>query len=184
MVFFEPPCTIVLSQRSEARLKQMGYLVPGALAKEGVRLEGPGDRRSMSFAGYEPFSVLVGVCPLDAASAVQTAQLWATVRFDGVPEWPAGVGGAGGSDGAAGVPEEGGLPDESALVQSWKSGRATFGKRPGTRVRLTFSYPDAEHAMADVYELDIRYEGYYQVAGLERKRTHRTSTMTTLTSLL
>ena len=36
--------------------------------------------------------------PLDAASAVQTAQLWATVRFDGVPEWPAG-----GSDGAAGA---------------------------------------------------------------------------------
>ncbi|RPD53324.1 HET-domain-containing protein [Lentinus tigrinus ALCF2SS1-7] len=175
IIFFEPPCTIVLSQRSIKRLRKMGYVEP-KIPDGGFRLQTPGDYRSISFLGPVSFTVHLGVCPLDLSSTpTQTSQLWASVRFDSEVDdllWT-------GSSGTGTLRRSGSKensyasrrtaptrdvnPDESMLVQTWKNACETFGSR-GKQVRLTFSYPwscVAEHSMAEVYELDIRYEGYY-----------------------
>ncbi|KAI0687943.1 heterokaryon incompatibility protein-domain-containing protein [Cerioporus squamosus] len=179
MVFFEPPCTIVVSARCVRRLQKMGYVEP-KIPDGGFRLQTPGDYRSISFLGPVCFTVHLGVCPLDLSSIpTQTSQLWASVRFDaGVDDLlgtcygtlrcsSAPKGGSSASRkavAAAAVAGDGDgdiIPDESMLVQTWKNGFETFGSR-GKQVRLTFSYPwsySAEHSMAEVYELDIRYEG-------------------------
>ncbi|TBU23849.1 hypothetical protein BD311DRAFT_767662 [Dichomitus squalens] len=180
MVFFEPPCTIVLSPRSVQRLRDLGYLLP-EIPSKGFRLDAPGDYRTVSFLAYESFTVHIGVCPLDLSSSTQKAQLWATVRFDSelgtiLDDYVAKAG----SSKPIGAPEREPdvIPEESMLVQSWKDGRCTFGSK-GRQVRLAFSYPCADgleldKKVSEVYELDIRFEGFYRHQGriaLERKGT-------------
>ncbi|KAI1787820.1 heterokaryon incompatibility protein-domain-containing protein [Ganoderma leucocontextum] len=189
MVFFEPPCSIVLSKRSVERLRDMGYVLPN-IPSDGFRLDLPGDYRTISFLGFESSTVHIGVCPLDHTSSTQTAQLWATVRFDvevnTLLEECISKASSGPSK-EADLPERGRdiNPDESMLVQSWKNARCTIGSK-GRQVRLTFSYPraldgipDPGQKVADLYELDIRFEGYYRQQGgnaVRRKSTISTST--------
>ncbi|RDX41416.1 HET-domain-containing protein [Lentinus brumalis] len=190
MVFFEPPCTIVPSERCIKRLRKMGYIDP-KIPDGGFRLQLPGDYRSVSFLGPVSFTVHIGVCPLDLSSTpTQTSQLWASVRFDTEVDDLLGTGaeartiGRSELKGATALKKAGTagdiIPEESMLVQTWKNGFETFGSR-GKQVRLTFSYPcsyPAEHSMAEVYELDIRYEGYYSQhsGGVELWRKAGTAT--------
>ncbi len=173
MVFFEPPCTVVLSQRCVERLRELGYIGPN-IPEKGFRLESPGDYRSISFLGHEAFTVHLGVCPLDLSTSTQSSQLWACVRFDADLNSLLGE-----STSRVGPPSDV-IPDESMLVQSWRHGRATFGSR-GKQVRLTFNYPcrsTAEISMVEVYELDIRYDGEVVV---QRPRLRRVGTSSIMT---
>ena len=195
MVFFEPPCSIVLSSRSVEKLREMGFVLPN-IPGEGFRLDAPGDYRTVSFLGYESFTIHIGVCPLDLSSSAQKAQLWATVRFDVevstlLDEYISQSKAGPSSKASARDRQDRDRdinPDESMLVQSWKDARCTFGVK-GRQVRLTFSYPNADRGsgavpdpnqkMAEVYELDIRFEGYYRPQGgntVKRKSTLSTST--------
>ena len=166
MVFFEPPCTIVLSQKSLEHLRRLGGSQVSSLRRDGIRLKHPGDCHKMPFvSGAEGFTVHVGVCSLDARmNSIQAAQLWATVRFH------TDSGASAATDRRphlsalnAWAPMPGKttrdiIPEESMFVQSWKSGRATF-ENGEARVRLSFSYPcSREGEQTDIYELDIRLE--------------------------
>ena len=192
MVFFEPPCSIVLSKRSTERLREMGYILPN-IPYDGFRLDVPGDYRTISFLGHESFTVHIGVCPLDRSTSAQAAQLWATVRFDVEVNTllDAFISQAGPSKQAnlSQGREQDVRPDESMLVQAWKDARSTFGSK-GRQVRLTFSYPhqcadggpEPSRKLAEVYELDIRFSGHYRPQGgnaVKRKSTISVSTATT-----
>ncbi|KAL1941360.1 hypothetical protein VTO73DRAFT_7177 [Trametes versicolor] len=184
LIFFEPPCTIRISHAARKSLERMGYITP-VLPERGFRLTSAGEARSISFIGYQPFTVHFGVCAIDAQAvgSTQSAQLWATVTFDSgsdvdsllvkpdcgdlasvLLEAPPGY--AEGKDVC---------PDESMLVQQWKDHRRAFGNKSG-EVRLAFNYPcqmsdcASERGMAEVYELDIIFRGYYHVDSDQRRR--------------
>lgn len=194
MIFFEPPCTISLSTRTIQRLRKMGYVEP-EIPDSGFRLQQPGDYRSISFLGPVSFTVHLGVCPLDLSSTpTQTSQLWASVQFDTEVDHLLGIGhqtrtlrrseckGSTFAKRATRVRDI--IPDESMLVQTWKNGRETFGSS-GKQVRLTFSYPGSstvEHSLAEVYELDIRYEGYYSQRSGGVEIWQKAGTATTVSS--
>ncbi|KAI0752978.1 heterokaryon incompatibility protein-domain-containing protein [Daedaleopsis nitida] len=187
MVFFEPPCTLVFSGRCVERLRKMGYIMP-RIPENGFRLQSSRESRSVSFVGFESFTVHFGVSPLDGSSATQTAQLWACVRFDQDFDSLLGARSPGTQKKDAPPmqldPASEVVPDESMFVQSWRNARASFGIRGKKQVRLAFSYPcsvNAEISTADVYELDIRFEGYYQQSG-GAVGLKRQPTVTTLSS--
>ena len=151
--------------------------------------------RSISFLGPVSFTVHLGVCPLDLSSTpTQTSQLWASVQFDTEVDHLLGIGhqtrtlrrseckGSTFAKRATRVRDI--IPDESMLVQTWKNGRETFGSS-GKQVRLTFSYPGSstvEHSLAEVYELDIRYEGYYSQRSGGVEIWQKAGTATTVSS--
>ena len=155
----------------------MGYIEP-RIPDTGFRLETPGDYRSISFVGYQSFTIHFGVCPLDPSYIGQTAQLWAWARFDTELDSLLGID-APRRDGIPAIrvePPTDVIPDETMLVQMWKNGYGTFGNG-GKQIRLSFSYPctgTPEGPMAEVYELDIKYEGRYHRPGGTSLRTQRT----------
>ncbi|KAH9846787.1 hypothetical protein C2E23DRAFT_890579 [Lenzites betulinus] len=193
LIFFEPPCTVRIAPAARKALARMGFLAP-VLPARGFRLACAGEARAISFIGYESFTVHFGVCAVEqGAGATQRAQLWAAATFDGGSDLDSllvsqsgcgdcedGHGGHGGHDGEDGertLAERGAdvCPDESMLVQYWKDHRRAFGN--GSReVRLAFHYPCrlsssdsvSERGIAEVYELDITFRGYYHKA--ERRR--------------
>ncbi|KAI0665706.1 heterokaryon incompatibility protein-domain-containing protein [Trametes maxima] len=174
LIFFEPPCTITISKSCIISLSRLGFVMP-VIPESGFRLTAPGETRSISFIGYQSFTVHFGVCALEmSAGSLQQAQLWATVTFESGSDLDSLFATHSEAEYSLLEPEEpvDVHPDESLLVQHWKDHRQTFGTR-SREVRLTFSYPCltshnvAERGAAEIYELEIRFHGYW---GEERRR--------------
>ncbi|KAI0349938.1 HET-domain-containing protein [Trametes cingulata] len=177
LVFFHPPCTITISASSQKELARLGYISP-VIPDRGFRLTAPGETRSISFIGYQSFTVHFGVCAVEdsAGRQAQGSQLWATVTFDpgsDVDSLMVSNAIIGDNSSSGEVRPMAVYPDESSLVQHWKDHRCSFGS-PSREVRLTFSYPCvtssalAERGLAEVYELEIRFRGYFN-----RREEHR-----------
>ncbi|KAI0629093.1 hypothetical protein C8Q77DRAFT_1161743 [Trametes polyzona] len=191
-IFFQPPCTIRISPASRKALERMQYVMP-VLPPRGFRLTGAGEARSISFIGYESFTVHFGVCAVSDESdsgGSGSAQLWATVTFDTGSDLDSLlVKPRSDSSTFADDPENENdfdpsqrtvCPDESMLVQHWKDHRRSFGNNT-REVRLGFSYPchasdsgsrsgSSEQGMAEVYELDITFRGYYHKESQQQRR--------------
>ncbi|KAI0665711.1 heterokaryon incompatibility protein-domain-containing protein [Trametes maxima] len=178
LIFFQPPCSVVISQSSQKELERMGYTLP-VIPDQGFRLTSVGDTRSLSFFGDPGFTVYFGVCTLDAKpGSTQNAQLWASVAFSSSADQDSPCVALSEEDDAVDMyesPDTGVHPTQSALVQYWKDHQKTFGERR-REVRLTFSYPcsasDAapERGMAEVYELEVSFRGYYSAQDRWRGR--------------
>ncbi|KAI0645333.1 heterokaryon incompatibility protein-domain-containing protein [Trametes meyenii] len=176
-IFFQPPCSITLSQSSQKELQRMGYILP-VIPDRGFRLASAGDTRSLSFLGDRSFTVHFGVCALDAKpGSTQNAQLWASAAFDSFADQDSLCAAHSEMDDSLDACEAenaGPYPTQSALVQYWKDHQKTFGER-GREVRLTFSYPCSasdlapERGMAEIYELEVSFRGYYSQ---NRRRRH------------
>ncbi|OSC99769.1 HET-domain-containing protein [Trametes coccinea BRFM310] len=173
LVFFEPPCTVRFSRSSCKALAAMGFKMP-VIPEAGFRLTGSGEMRSISFLGYWSFTVYFGTCLVDygpESLSAPRAKLWATVTFDS--DLDSLLVEDDGSD----ITETGAvndvLPDQSMLVELWRDHRKTFGP-PNNEVRLTFdclAHSSAvDRGMAETYELEIRYQGYY---GTEQRRRYK-----------
>ncbi|CDO75387.1 hypothetical protein BN946_scf185012.g4 [Trametes cinnabarina] len=176
LVFFEPPCTIRFSRSSRKALAAMGYRM-SVFPSGGFRLTGSGETRSLSFIGYQSFTVHFGTCLVESGSGptspTQCAQLWAAVTFD--TDLDSLLVDDDRSDVTEKEEAKDIQPDESMLVQLWRDHRRTFGTT-NNEVRLTFDYSapsdSVDRCLVETYELDIRYYGYY---GTEQSRRYKPS---------